>query len=445
MTKTKKLLCICKEFPPQISPTANRSSKILKYLKKNWNYGIEVITDFKNKSKQNNIYPVKSWSPHRIIKLIHKLKLSKLLGWFIWPDDSIFWVIPAILKAKKIIKKNKPDAIVVFMMPYSAGIIGILLKWLTKLPLVLNLDDSPTCTDMHPSFPSWIHYRMTHWLENFYIRKANAIIYVSKFNLKTVQKRHPSIQHKKFYLIRYGIDTEDFHALSNSSPKDTCFKIVYIGGMNGWYKFYHRPEEQTLFKKFYKAWMNLGRYKRAKIDHSTSSPIFIGKAIQKVIAQNPNWKGKIKINIYGNKYPKSVVERVLQNQNLTDVVSVFGLVPHSKAIQIASQADILFITLPDRLDSSAGGRISAKTYEYLMTDKPILAALPKGENWNYLKDKPGVWLVEPTDTDGMVKIISELAAAKFSGHPQTFDRSNLHSQLSYTNRAKKFAKILNKI
>ena len=47
----------------------------------------------------------------------------------------------------------------------------------------------------------------------------------------------------------------------------------------------------------------------------------------------------------------------------------------------------------NRTDDTPGGRIASKTYEYLMTDRPILAAVPKGENWDYYAGKPGVWLV----------------------------------------------------
>jgi glycosyltransferase involved in cell wall biosynthesis len=112
---------------------------------------------------------------------------------------------------------------------------------------------------------------------------------------------------------------------------------------------------------------------------------------------------------------------------------------------MACKADLLFLTLPARPDGSLGGRISAKTYEYLMTDRPILAAVPKGENWDYLEGKPGVWLVEPTDVAGMAKAITQLAAAKLSGKPLSFNRSELHEQLSYSTRAEEFDKILTKV
>ena len=60
-----------------------------------------------------------------------------------------------------------------------------------------------------------------------------------------------------------------------------------------------------------------------------------------------------------------------------------------------------------------------------MTDRPILAAVPRGENWDYLEGKPGVWLMEPDDEPAMKAALCELARAKADGAPRTFDRSAL--------------------
>ena len=447
MTERKgSFLAIANSFTPETTPTSNRSTKLLQYLSSSW--GINIITKTKNSHLDNtSVHIVRSWHPTKLLKLISKLKLDKFSQLLIFPDDDIFWVIPAVLTALKVIKVRKPNALVVFMMPYSAGLVGIILKWITKIPLVLNLDDSLTCTDMHPVFPSWLHYRMTYWLEDFYVHQADQIIYVSQFNLDEVKKRQPIGQHSKFKLVRYGADAEDFvtkTTISQASVSQTnpSFSIVYIGGMNGWYSFCEKKQQISWFKKIYQWWMKLGQYEVSKVDFKTSSPMFVGKAVQKMIENDPSWKNRIRVNIYGNKFPDSVVNEALSNTCLTEVVSVSGSIPNTRAIQIACDADLLFMTLPKRLDGSEGGRISAKTYEYLMTDRPILAALPQGENWNYLQQQPGVYLVEPDDIEGMAKIIAQLTQQKDLGQSLRIDRSGIQKQLSYIERSDEFSTIL---
>jgi hypothetical protein len=443
---SKKLLCISYVFPPLINPLANRVQKLLVYFQKTWQ--IQAVTGRDMNAYLNekaSVHFVKSWYPKRLIELMSKLKMGKFLGLLIWPDSVVFWVLPALLKGYQLIKAQKPDAIIVFMMPYSTGLAGIGLKWLTGIPLILSFDDSISCTDMHPDAPSRLHYQLGIWLENFYVRQADAVVYVSQFNLELVKKRQPLSQHSKFHLIRCGVDILDFTTPISAPVIETTFEIVYTGGMNGWYPFYHSSEELTVLKKLYKAWIKLGHYQLAKIDYRTSSPVFIGQAVQQAIEQCQSWRNRINVKLYGNKVSEAIVQQVLQNQNLTDVVSVFGAVPHSQAIQLARQADLLFLTLPKRTDGSSGGRISCKSYEYLMTDRPILAAVPKGENWNYLQDKPGVWLVEPTDIETMSKVVAEVASAKFSGRPLSFDRTPLQQELSYFNLAEEYLKIFERV
>jgi glycosyltransferase involved in cell wall biosynthesis len=438
------LFCITHDLPPLKTPIANRGNKLLSEFQKDWRVNVLTGTPNASLNQEVTINFVKSWYPKPVIEFLFKLRLEKLSRLFIWPDKEIFWFVPALLKGYQLIKKQKTDIIFVLMMPYSAGLVGIILKWLTGLPLVLSLDDSLSCTDMHPNSATWLHHHLERWLENFYVRQADAVVYVSQFNLELVRQRQPLKYQSKFHLIRCGADPVDFATPITSQGTDRSFEIVYTGGMNGWYQFYHLAEEKSLLKKLYKPWMELGNYELTKIDHRSSSPVYIGRAVQQAIAQNLNWKDKIHVKVYGNSFPESVIHQVLQNQNIADVVSVFGALPHFQAIQLARQADLLFITLPNRTDGTPGGRISCKTYEYLMTDRPILAALPKGENWDYLKDKPGVWLVEPTDIEAMSQVINQVTAAKFSGYPLAFDRTFLQKELSYVGLVEGYLQIFEK-
>ncbi len=134
------------------------------------------------------------------------LRLNKLIELLVWPDSSIFWVLPAIRAGRRAIAARRPDAIVVFMMPYGGGLAGLALSHLSGVPLIVNLDDSPTCTDMHPHFPTRLHHRLAMRLEDSYIRLADAVVYVSARNLERVRARQPPAERAKLRLVRYGGD-----------------------------------------------------------------------------------------------------------------------------------------------------------------------------------------------------------------------------------------------
>ncbi len=444
--KQPALLAISQSFPPETTPTAIRSSKLLARLGDRWDITVETEAQRPHPGEGRphpgdgvRVEVVRSWRPRRLLAGLRRLRLDKLVELIVWPDESIFWVPPAILTGRRLIKETAPDAIVVFMMPYSAGLAGIALAKLSGLPLVLNLDDSLTCTDMHPHYPTRLHYRLARALEDFYERRADALVYVSRTNLEEVKARQSESTAEKLQLVRYGADARDFRP---QAARSADFEIAYVGAMSGWWALIGQGAPQGRLRRVYGAWSRLGRYERTVLDQRTSSPAIVGQAILDSIAEHPVLAGRVSLTVYGNPYPAAVAARALASAGVESVVKVLGPFPHEEVADIVCRADLLFLTLPARVDGSRGGRISAKTYEYLMTDRPILAALPQGENWDYLEDKPGVWLVDPDDRERMKEIIAELAAAKFDGRVLTFDRGRLREQISYDTRAAEFANVI---
>ena len=437
---TPGLLCVAQSFPPATTPTAIRSGALLRELSARWEVTVLTETPQPQESDALHVEVLAGRRPRRLLAALQRWRLGKLTELLVWPDESIFWVLPAIRAGRRLARATRPSAIVVFMMPYSAGLVGLALRRLTGLPLILNLDDSPTCSDMHPEFPSALHHRLAVALEDRYARGADATIYVSQTNLEAVRERAPEPVRERLKLVRYGAEARRFERAEAPAER---FEIAYVGAMSGWWALIeqHSPPP-GIAKRLYEAWMRLGRHRVLALDPRSSSPAVLGHAMLAAIAEHPQWAGWLRLVLYGNPYPDAVVQRALQLEGLREVVDVLGPAPHEQVPAILARADLLFIALPKRLDGSRGGRISAKTYEYLMTDRPILAAVPRGENWDYLAGKPGVWLVEPDDEAGMLTVLSELAVAKAAGTPLTYDRERLRGELSYSTRAREFEAVL---
>lgn len=444
------LLCISQSFAPETTPTGIRAGKLLERLAAQWDVTLVTESERASARAEMRVVVVRARRPRRLLAALGRLRMSKLLDLLVWPDESIFWVLPAILAARRLIAERRPSAIVVFMMPYSAGLAGLALKRLTGLPLLLNLDDSPTCTDMHPEFPSRAHYALARRLEDRYARAADAIVYVSQANLESARARQPEDVRERFRLVRYGADERAFalrapgdgrageEPSAGGHAEDERFEIVYVGAMSGWWSLIDSQASKGAGKRLYEAWMRLGRHTLTELDTSTASPAVIGRALLDALALHPEWEGRLGMSVYDNSYPREVVQRALAAAGIERVVAVRDPVAHERVAEILAGADLLFLTLPRRLDGSRGGRISAKTYEYLMTDRPILAALPRGENWDYLAGKPGVWLAAPDDAGRLRDAVLELAAAKFAGRPQAFAREQVHAEISYAARAAEF-------
>ncbi len=294
------LLCISQSFAPETTPTGIRAGKLLERLAARWDVTLVTESEQAGGREDLDVVVVRARRPRRLLATLGRLRMSKLLDLLVWPDESIFWVLPAILAARRQIAARHPRAIVVFMMPYSAGLVGLALKRLTGLPLILNLDDSPTCTDMHPEFPSRAHYGLARRLEDRYARAADAIVYVSQTNLESVSARQPEKIRERFQLVRYGADERAF---APRPPGGERFEIVYVGAMSGWWSLIEQQAPNGRLKRLYDAWTRLGRHTLTELDTRTASPAVIGQALLEALALHPEWEGRLGMSVYGNQLP----------------------------------------------------------------------------------------------------------------------------------------------
>lgn len=435
----KKLLCISYRFAPETYPLAIRVENFIAHLDKE--YEIEAITAAENARAPDGVtvHHIEPRVPNRFIGWLRRRRLGKFINLIFWPDAFVFWVRPAYKKAKALIKKHKPDAIVVFMMPYSQGLIGVMLKRAFGIPLIMNLNDSPTCSGQNPSFPSRLHFFLTKKLEDLYIRYADSVVYVSKQSMERVQKTMPSAKPEKMYLVRRGAKPVNVEVATETTEE--IFRIVYAGGMGGWHAF-QKKRRGSMSRRLFEAWERLGTYELVQLDYRGHSPVFIGKAVKQLIEKRPEWKGKIAVEIYGNRFPQHTVDRLLTSEGIDEVVAVHGVMPHSEVLQKIFGADLLFMALPEHRDGSPDPRISSKTYEYLMSGRPILAGLPPGENRNFLASFEGTHIVMPKDVEGMQVAVEALAEQYFAGESIGVDRSQHYPLLSVGEKAERFEQIV---
>ena len=245
-----RLLCLSPSFPPETTPTAIRAGKLLERLSARWDVTVLSERGAAVADSALDVRDVPARGPRRLLGLARRLRLGRLLELALWPDDHIFWVLPAIRAGRRVLREREPEAIVVFMMPYSAGLAGLALARISRLPLVLNLDDSPTCGDMHPSYPSRLHHRLAVWLEDLYLRRADAVVYVSATNLARVAERQPASVRARMRLIRYGADPESFRPATQPEGR---FEILYVGAMSGWWALIGHSADGGRAARLYRA------------------------------------------------------------------------------------------------------------------------------------------------------------------------------------------------
>ena len=421
-TNKPRLLIISWEWPPATTPNALQTSSMAQHLSKYWD--VEVITQRGASTLPGiaNTLVSASETPGKGRRMTQ-------------------WIADATATALQVIAERRPAAILISIMPYENGDVGLELKRRTGLPVAFYLGDSPTCDDMHPVFPSRRKFEEIAKWEDSLVQQSDAMVYVSQRTADRIRRRNPADCADKLHMVRRGApDLPDWTA--NGSPSAEELRLVYIGGMSGWTDYRRRglARIKAMVRSLVNAVKSIREYQQVELDLLGSSPVYIGRALQTVASRHPTWR--VGLEVYGELRPRVMIEKAMQAWQVGDVVTIGQPLPHHEALSQARSADLLFMCLPGRTDGTGGCRISAKTYEYLSIDRPILAAVPDGENRDFLSGKPGVDLVYPDDVEGMVNSIEQRLEEKRLQGQLVVDRAASREQMHIVHRAEEMNQLL---
>ena len=184
-------------------------------------------------------------------------------------------------------------------------------------------------------FASRYHKRFHYFLEKKIVRTADKIISTSKSLCKIINKY--SEPEEKFRTITNGFDFDDFK------------------------EYRKNPDFRKNSEKFVLCFV--GTF------HTGIHPNNLIKAVNILIKKKNISKEQIEIRIVGANNPKKI-----EKYDLYGICRFVGQVSHKKAIGHLFQSNILLLLLSKR---RGGAIIPGKVFEYIASDRPILALVPK--------------------------------------------------------------------
>jgi glycosyltransferase involved in cell wall biosynthesis len=92
-----------------------------------------------------------------------------------------------------------------------------------------------------------------------------------------------------------------------------------------------------------------------------------------------------------------------------------GYLPHRESVALMRSSDLLFLPMHDLAGGRRARLVPGKTYEYLASGRPILAAVPEGDARDLLGQAENAYLCRPTDVDGMARAIKQAFERKRRG------------------------------
>ncbi len=314
--------------------------------------------------------------------------------WVGLPDPFSRWWIDGATAAGVEVGRGT-DVILASMSPYESAFAAAQLSAKLGCPWVADLRD-PWALDEMQAYPTLLHRRRAVDRMRWALMSASAIVMNTREAARALVDSFPELRRIPIVSIPNGFDSEDFSS-KPPEPDHDSFRIVHTG--------YLHTELGYKQRRMAAARRLLGG-EVARVDVLARSHLHLLEAIRRLGASDPSVLSSLELHLAG---VTSDTDR--RNANI-DCVRWHGYVPHEESVGLLRSADLLFLPMQDLPAGRRARMVPGKTYEYLASGRPIIAAVPEGDARDLLTGSEGVWVCAPRDVDAMTRILREAIASR---------------------------------
>ena len=283
------------------------------------------------------------------------------------------------------------DLVYVWMQPYDSAEAGVALSRGLGRPWVADLGD-PWALDEMMIYPSALHRRRELRRMRDLLGTAAAIVMSTTEAVQRLLEGFPELADRPVVAIPNGYDAHDFEG-PPSARDDTAFRLVHTGYLHTELGLQHRR------------WLPLRRVLHGSapgVDILTRSHVYLLRSIELLLDRDPSLAETLELHLAGVLTPADE-----EAARRSPVVRLHGYVTHAESIQLLRTADLLFLPMQNLPSGTRATIVPGKTYEYLASGTPILAAVPDGDARDILTEAGNAIVVRPDDVNGMANALEE--------------------------------------
>ncbi|MBD3376253.1 glycosyltransferase [candidate division KSB1 bacterium] len=320
--------------------------------------------------------------------------LNKILSFIILPDTKILWWFHAIAGAKHLYHKAPYDAIVTSSPPHSVHLIGRHLATRLGIPWIADFRDQ-WAGGVVSHEPTFLHRKLYLYWQRQTCRHSDARIAVTPEIGRNLEQETGVAP---VTIIRNGYDPNDFY----KPEKSKAFIFCHCGSI-------------TRF----------------------ANPVSLLDALQVLRQTQETLLSNVQFKFLGMDVT-GTFQNEIDYRGLQDLVSWRGYRSHDEAMRHLCNSDALILLAKGEKEARF---VPGKVYEYLGSQKPILALTNVKDTCSLLKSFPGVWLCDPEDQNTIQRSIMEIVKNKSSINAVTRDTHSMTRQF----QTQQLAMLLNQI
>jgi len=294
--------------------------------------------------------------------------------WLLLPDRQAAWILLALPKAFWL--SRKCDVIYSSLSPFSAHVLGLIVKKLTGKPWVADYRDEWSLnSEWNP--PTRLHKWLGEKLDKACVKNADKVIYVTQAGTERFFGHFGGCR-EKFVTIPNGYDEKDITKFRGFDPPKDVFVMTSIGSFYG------------------------GR-----------DVVPFLRATDQLVKDGIIEREKLNIQLIGGRNLDLV--REVERLEIGDVVQIMPRIPQQEAFMALALSNVAVLIGSD-MERMA---MTTKVYEYAGMGKPILALVPEGPVRDFVT-KCGGWCVYGTDEEGILETIRDIFERYKSGRLEIY-------------------------
>jgi glycosyltransferase involved in cell wall biosynthesis len=298
-----------------------------------------------------------------------------------WAD---WWIREAVARGTEF---DDVDVVYAIMPPYATAEVASRLARALSRPWIADLGD-PWALDEMMLYPSALHRRLEIRHMRRMLRTAAAVVTTTNEAAQRIRSAFPELADRPVVSIPMGYAEQDFARLV-PSRSDGAFRIVHTGSLHTDLGREQRQPARRLL-----------RGGMAGVDIMTRSHMYLLMAVEHLVASDVRLAARIEVHLAGvlSDNDRRIASRY-------EFVRLHGYLPHDETIALIRSADLLFLPMQNLPSGRRSATVPGKTYEYLASRKPVLAAVPEGDARDTLLRAGTAHICAPDDTDGMAHAI----------------------------------------
>lgn len=308
------------------------------------------------------------------------------------PTPFARWWIEAAVSAGRSVENV--DVVYASMSPFESADAAARLSRTIGKPWVADLRD-PWALDEMAVYPTALHRRLELGRMRRLLSSASAVVMNTEEATRALVDRFPELDAQPVFTIPNGFDSADF-AGPPPVRSDGRFRIVHAGYLH------------TELARGHATGAVLRRALGGAtpgVDFLARSHLFLLRSVNRLLDDEPSLRDRLEIVLAGVLSPEDR-EVVAQEAAFPEVVTATGYLPHHETVSLLRSAELLFLPMHDLPAGQRARIVPGKTYEYLASRRPILAAVPDGDARDLLT-AAGARLCRPTDESCMARVIRE--------------------------------------